>query len=349
MSSKDDVTQPELHLTRKQIDELLAGFSSVAYTARVTGGLRNELYKIATETRPVLTTNFHIPTPNLDIAKQARTVNTSLLKTVEAARTAQKSLLATVDSAKVMRRTIVDAADMTTTASTLARSLSLGLSQDMKLWSNFLLDLRSLHSVTELNLHTSVSFNLKTATQLEDDQTAIETTTTTKNTYGNTTLTHSSELKLTARLNYIEGNQEAILNKLDKLEDIEALLRNGSHQLIPALIETFDYDDNKAVLTINNQEISMKAGSRLDQLCKLFFSNEATLQEKLHIEDIIDAYGEWHDFISKDEIKKWNDSFYQATRYLNTKIGMVLGSNKKFIIASNQEYYINPDCYHLFE
>lgn len=81
MSDKDDLIQPELHLTRKQIDELLAGFSGIAYSARVTSGLRNELSKIATEARPVLTTaNFRMPTPTLDIAKQARTINTSLLE-----------------------------------------------------------------------------------------------------------------------------------------------------------------------------------------------------------------------------------------------------------------------------
>lgn len=227
----------------------------------------------------------------------------------------------------------------------IAESLFQSVKPAMDALNRSIIDLGSLNSVGRLG-DSYIKMAVRTAKQISEKQALIEGAAVSEVSYKSVSVSQEAKVEVTVAT--IGSKLEKKLEKQDQeLSDIKAMLRQlieNPGESLPATVTNFKFNLSSLTLVINGKKVPYKSPNKQTQICQLFFSDSNSINKKLHIEDIICAFGEE---ITKDRITEWNKQFYQATRHLNTRIAEATGL-KNFILVRRQYYEINPKYKKLF-
>lgn len=230
----------------------------------------------------------------------------------------------------------------------IAQSILDGFRPTLEILQKSIINLNTLNSVGRLNDNTLIALQLKSVRQTSETEAKAHSTAKTETSFKAVSLTQTAEIGVI--FSTIDSKLDSKLDKADftkEISDIKDLIRefkNDVYKVIPALVKEVKFDPHKLTLKINGKEIRFQPEKKQTLLCQLFFGNKEGITKRLHIEEIIEAFGEK---FSSVDIGEWDKQFYQATRHLNEKIAVATGLNG-FIKVSNQYYEVNPEYRSLF-
>jgi hypothetical protein len=211
---------------------------------------------------------------------------------------------------------------------------------------NIIIDVNTLNSIGKLNENTFVSLQVESAEVISEKEAKIDSVAVNETSFKSISIVRRAEVSVIVSA-VSEKIEEKFEEQRKEISDLKLMVRqileNGT-QALPAMVNSFNFDFDSLILVINGKPIEFDRPSKQTQLCELFFGSIEDVKKKLHIEDIIEAFGEE---ITKDRIKEWNEQFYQAKRHLNDRIAIETGL-KDFIKFSNQYYEVNPEYRKLF-
>jgi len=240
---------------------------------------------------------------------------------------------------EAMKRSFIMAIDTRRIAEGLFQSLH----PSLELYKHSFVDLGTLNSFGRVSQFSNIRLEVKKTRTISGSEAEIQSSATSRTSYRSLKIVQVADVKLI--VTEAESRlTEKFSQKFASMEELIKELADNKIKTFPVIIKNIKFDLVTLKLTINNKTIEFSKPSKQTEICNLFFSSVEKVKRKLHIEDILEEYGE---ILTKDKIKQWNDQFYQAVRHLNTKIAVETGC-KEFILYQNQYYLVNPDYLQMF-
>jgi len=228
----------------------------------------------------------------------------------------------------------------------IAQSLFDSFQPSLDIFKNSIIDLNTLNSIGRFSESTLIELQVESAEQISETEAVIESTATTETSFKSVSIVQRADLSIIVSA-VSEKIEEKFAEQGRELSDIKTMVREllekGSNAL-PAMVSSFKFDIECLSLTINGKEMNFDRPTKQTELCQIFLGSIKSVKQKLHIEDIIEEYGEE---VTERTTKKWNAKFYQAKRHLNDRIEKEVGL-KEFIKYTNQCYEVNPEYRKLF-
>ena len=310
--------KPISKLTPEELEILYKPFqTSIGYALKAIQDYEKQFEIAKKIITPMLPEIFATQKKMAELIEQ--TINPPMLKAM------QESFAKTIDSRRMVE------------------SLLQSLQPSLKLYRQSFIDLGTLNSIGRVNQFSTIQLQVTQARATSQKEARIEGLITSETSYKSLKIVQVSDIEL------IVGNAESRLTEKfsQEFSDMRGMIKQLADNKIktfPVVINSIEFDRGALKLTINDRTIEFSQTSKQTELCNLFFSAIERVKAKLHIEDILEEYGETR---TKDRIKEWDERFYQAVRHLNAKIAAETGC-KDFILYHKQYYWVNPEYLKLF-